>query len=131
MMISATVTVDDRCAPELAHHHYQGAIQQPALRQIPNERAEAAIEVRQDAAAQLVEDVGVVVPSANGCGHEANPRLYQSARQQQALTEVVAAVSVPDLVFFLAQIERGTRVGRREQRVGAIIEGVYGAGRVA
>src|SRR5262245_41995602 len=117
-MVAAAVGVDDRRPTELAEPQHEGRLQQPARREVLDERGERRIQRR----AQLLRAravLGVRVPAAELDFDEPRARLDEPPRGQACLSERAAAVAVAQLRRLLREIDR-LREARVEQRRGPL-----------
>ena len=104
-------------------------VQQAALVQVVEQRREGPVELRQQAVLQAVEVVAVRVPAAAALaqlveflvalpedGDERHARLDQPPGQQHRHGVDARAVPLADRLRLGAQVERGLRLPRRQQR---------------
>ena len=115
VVVSACSAVDARSAAELASTDHERRIEQPALRQVFEQRRPRLVERREQRLFQADEVLDVRVPTVEADGHEADTRLDQSPSQQRRLPLAIAAVPIANGIRFGLQIEGFLCSGRRDE----------------
>jgi len=98
-----------RRPPELAQHHYESLVEQPARRQVVEQGGDAAVQRRQQAVLQPPEVVAVRVPvlHAPHVGlDDRHPRLHQPPRQEERLPDGLP----PETYEVMEEVRRRYRI---------------------
>ena len=134
-MVAPAVLVDFRRAPKLAVHRHQRAVQQTALVEVIEQRADGAVGRRQQLVFHHVKNAPMIVPILAGRLVEIkihqrvrHPRLGQPPREQCLLPPRVRAVTLAHLERFAAEIKRPARRAARQHLRRALAVGIEPVG---